>query len=142
MRIEHPINLYRSACREDGFTMIVAILVMFITSLLVAGAFVAANGDIKLTRTDTSQKQAYYAAMAGVARYKYQLNAEPSSWIKCPSYSHTVTGASEETYIVKTLPASKHTESECKAEKQAAIVESSGSESNRRANPAVRSARS
>ena len=34
---------------ESGFTMIIAIGVMFVTSLLLAAAFTAANGDIKLT---------------------------------------------------------------------------------------------
>jgi hypothetical protein len=110
--------------------MIVALLVMFITSLLIAAVFVSTNGDIKLTRTDTSQKQAYYAAQAGISRYKYQLNTEPNSWLTCPSYEHTVPGASEEKYAVKTLPSSSWEakgRTTCESGKQSSIVQSSGS---------------
>jgi hypothetical protein len=108
--------------------MIVALLVMLVTSLLVTAAFVGANGDIKLTRTDTSQTKAYYAALAGISEYKYQLKSNPNYWLKCPTTGEVkVTGTADETYTVKTLHSSKHTESECKAGKQSAILETSGS---------------
>ena len=108
-------RIRRSAAREDGFTMIVAIMALFISSLLVAAVFVGASGDVSLTRANTNQKEAYYAAMAGISAYKYQLNANTTYWQKCPSIAEgnvpgsTEAGATEETYKVKTLPATgKH----------------------------------
>jgi Tfp pilus assembly protein PilX len=121
-------NLRRIAHREDGFTMIIAVMVLFVTSLILAAVFTAANGDIKLTSTDSHQKSAYYAALAGISEYRYQLNTNPNYWLKCPSKENAeVPGETGETYTVKTLPATGHTESECKSEKQYAIVESASS---------------
>jgi hypothetical protein len=130
-------HLRQSATREDGFTMIVAILVMFIASLLVAAAFVSTDGDIKLTSTNTNQKKAYYAAMAGISAYKYDLQTSSNYWLSCPSIPEatsgatevTVPGATEEKYKVRTVPSEKHSESECKSGKQSAIIETSGSAS-------------
>jgi type II secretory pathway pseudopilin PulG len=126
-------RIRRAAGREDGFTMIVAIMVMLVSSLLVAAAFVSASGDVTLTRANTNQKEAYYAAMAGISAYKYQLNANPSYWQTCPSIpvatstekEFAVPGASEEKYKVKTVPATGSTE--CVAGKLATIAETSGS---------------
>ena len=119
-------RIRRSAMREGGITMIVAILVLFISSLLVAAAFVAANGNVKLTRDNTNEKKAYYAAMAGISAYKYELNAEPRYWLKCPSIpATTIPKATEETYKVKTLPAEGH--STCEENKQNSIINTSGS---------------
>jgi hypothetical protein len=130
MRIGAPKGSGRSLNGEDGFTLIFAIMIMFVASLLVAGVFVAADGDIKLTSATTNQSKAYYAAVAGISRYKYKLNSEPNSWEECPTLSNTVAKSSEESYIVKTLPSSKwekegHTT--CQPGKQISIVESSGS---------------
>ena len=55
MRIDAPKRPIRSLREEDGFTLIFAIMIMFISLLLVAGVFVAADGDIKLTSTSTNQ---------------------------------------------------------------------------------------
>jgi type II secretory pathway pseudopilin PulG len=126
-------RIHRAASREDGFTMIVAIMVLAVSSLLVAAVFVGAQGDVALTRANTSQKEAYYAAMAGISAYKYQLSANTSYWKACPSISTgtvpTPTGGSstQETYKVKTLPTTGSTESECLSGKQSAILEASGS---------------
>lgn len=125
MRIANIHKLHRSARREDGFTMIIAIMVMFVTSLILAAVFTAANGDIKLTSTDSHQKSAYYAALAGVSAYRYQLNANPNYWNTCPSKANAkVPGATGEEYTVKTLASTGHTEAECKEGKLSAIVES------------------
>ena len=129
-----PTHLRRSAAREDGFTMIVAIMVMFISSLLVAAAFVSADGDITLTSNNTNQKKAYYAAMAGISAYKYNVKAEGKYWESCPSIPETtVTGATEEKYKVRTVPSEKHTVEECEKAKESkkisAIIETSGSAS-------------
>ncbi|HUB37074.1 MAG TPA: hypothetical protein VL972_09630, partial [Solirubrobacteraceae bacterium] len=110
--------------------MIVAVLALFISSLVVAAAFVAAQGDAKLTGHDTSHKKAYYAAMAGISAYKYKLSAEPNYWKKCPSITETkVPGAEEESYKVETLPAAKTTtKQECESN-QTKILVASGSAS-------------
>lgn len=133
-------HIRRSAAREDGLTLIVAITVMFIASLLLTAAFVSAGGDITLTSQNTNQKKAYYAAMAGISAYKYDLQTNPNYWLTCPSIPETtsgktevaVPGASEEKYKVRTVPSSKWEKeghSACESGKQSSIIETSGSAS-------------
>jgi Tfp pilus assembly protein PilX len=62
--------------RQEGITLIVVLGVMFVTSLLVVGAFTAARGEVHLTSTDTAQKKAYYAAQAGISDYEYHLTQD------------------------------------------------------------------
>lgn len=117
--------------REDGFTMLFALLALFVGALLVAAAFTAANGDVKLTHRATVQEKAYYAAVAGVNRYQYQLTSAPEYWTKCPSLGSEASplkvtgtsseyGTSDEYYTVKTLGSTGHT---CESGKQASILE-------------------
>ncbi len=106
-----PIHRFRTlAAAQDGFTMIIALGVMFVTALLMAAAFEAANGDIHLSHDDATQKQAYYAALAGVQEYEYHLQANPDYWESCAEPSNTVpqeTGIETgEQYQIKLLPAS------------------------------------
>ncbi len=107
---------------EQGFTMIVTLVVLFITSLLLAGTWAAANGDIHLTQTDSNAKKAYYAAQAGISDYIYHLNQDVNYWTYCTEGSAAsnkslnkegltenrvkVPGASEEEYAVQLLHAS------------------------------------
>ncbi len=86
--------------------MIIALGVMLVTSLLLAAAFTAVNGDIHLSHTDTIQKQAYYAALAGVQEYEAQLQANPSYWETCASPASIVPQESNERYEIKLLTAS------------------------------------
>ena len=120
----------RAARADQGFTMIFVVMVLFVSSLLVAGAFAAAQGDIHLTRTNTAQDKAYFAAQAGVQVFQYQLNTSPNYWTTCP---HTpekekvkepvkVPATSDETYTYETLPATGH--AACESGKQNTIVES------------------
>jgi Tfp pilus assembly protein PilX len=74
-------NRYISA--EHGFSMIVVMGVMAASSLFVAAAFAAANGDLPLTRDSQDRKQAYSAAEAGINFYQYHLNQDPDYWTKC-----------------------------------------------------------
>jgi Tfp pilus assembly protein PilX len=90
---------------EGGFTMLVALGVMLVTSLLLIAAFTAANGDIRLSRVDTTQKQAYFAALAGVQEYEYQLQANPNYWQTCATPQAAVPQESAARYEVKLLPA-------------------------------------
>ena len=79
--IPHLRNRY--ICAEHGFSMIVVMGVMAASSLFVAAAFAAANGDLPLTRDSQDRKQAYSAAEAGINYYQYHLNQDPDYWTKC-----------------------------------------------------------
>jgi Tfp pilus assembly protein PilX len=117
---------------ESGFTMIIAIGVMFVTSLLLAAAFTAANGDIKLTYHESIQKQAYYAALAGIQEYEYKMQANPDYWETCVSPSNTVPQEPGERYEIKLLVASTAKGlTECSTSKPfESMIESSGSVAN------------
>jgi len=95
--------------------MIIAMLVMLVTSLLLVAAFTAANGDTQLSHVDLTQKQAYYAALAGVQEYEYRLEANPNYWESCPEPKGKVKGEESESYEVTTLAASSapSTENTC-----------------------------
>jgi hypothetical protein len=112
--------------------MIIAIGVMFVTSLLLVAAFTAANGDIKLTHRESTQKQAYYAALAGIQEYEYKMQANPDYWETCASPSNTVPQESGERYEVKLLVASTAKGlTECSTSKPfESMIESAGSVAN------------
>ena len=63
--------------------MIIVMGVMAASSLFVAAAFAAANGDLPLTRDSQDRKQAYAAAEAGINYYQYHLNQDPDYWTRC-----------------------------------------------------------
>jgi len=102
--------------------MLVTLAVLVIASLLMAGAWAAANGDIHLTQTDSNAKKAYYAAQAGISDYIYHLNQDINYWTYCTqgpaagnhalNQEHStanrvsVPGASEEQYAIQLLHAS------------------------------------
>lgn len=127
MRLSSFNRLRRRAGGEDGFTMLFALLALFVGSLLVAAAFTAANGDIKLTKKANLQTKAYYAAVAGIERYQVALTANPNYWVECPKTASatTVLGTTDEKYTYKTL-GSASASSGCTAGKQATILETSG----------------
>jgi hypothetical protein len=105
---------------EAGFTMIVTIGVLLVTSLLLVATFTAASGDINLTHEDLSAKKAYYAARAGISNYAFHLNADFNYWTYCkaagneslnlagetPLKTKTVPGTTDEKYAIQLLPAS------------------------------------
>lgn len=66
----------RNMASEGGFTLIVTLGVLLVSSLLMGAAFVAAEGDIHLTQGDTAAKKAYYAAQAGIQDYEYHLTQD------------------------------------------------------------------
>jgi Tfp pilus assembly protein PilX len=83
-RLHFPYRLHLPRlCRQDGFTLILTLLVLLITSLLLVAAFTAANGEIHLTSTDTAQKKAFYAAEAGLEDYEYQLTQDGNYLTYC-----------------------------------------------------------
>src|ERR1039457_3837876 len=59
---------------ERGFTILLAVYVLTITSLLLGAAYIAVLNDTGLSRNDLDQKRAYAAAQAGIAQYSYDLN--------------------------------------------------------------------
>jgi type II secretory pathway pseudopilin PulG len=99
-------RLNRALKAERGFTMIITIGVMFVSGLLLIAAFTAANGDIHLSHKDTTQKQAYYAALAGIQEYEYKLQVNPDYWETCETPPNTLSAESGEKYEVALLAAS------------------------------------
>ena len=90
MRIWAAARVMRvRAAAEDGFTMLVALGVMTVVTLLVAAAFVAAQGDIHSAQHDLDGKRAYYAARAGINVFLYKLNQNTELWQNCPSQATT-----------------------------------------------------
>jgi Tfp pilus assembly protein PilE len=118
--------------RQDGFTMIIALGVMLVTSLLMIVAFTAANGDITLSHEDLTQKQAYFAALAGVQEYEYKLQNNPNFWQTCEEPKSTVPEEASERYEVKLLVASsaKGFASCSTSSPFASVIESGGSLAN------------
>ena len=82
MRLNPEIRS-RFLAAEHGFSMIIVMGVMAASSLFVAAAFSAANGDLPLTRDSQDRKQAYAAAEAGINYYQYHLNQDPDYWTRC-----------------------------------------------------------
>lgn len=78
-------QLRRRLASESGFTMIVAMGVLAVTSLLIAAVFIAVTGDVHLSERDLDAKRAYYAARAGENAFLYQLNQNPNYWTTCSS---------------------------------------------------------
>jgi len=120
----------RTRCRADGgFAMIVALGVMFVTSLLLVAAFTAADSEIHLSRQSTTASQAYYAALAGVQQYEYELQNNPDYWESCAAPSGV---EGEQRYEVKVLAASTDVEgTECNsANPFKTVIESKGNLAN------------
>jgi hypothetical protein len=68
---------------EHGFTMVIALGVLLVTSLLVAAVLVAVAGDTNTTRHDLDSKRAYSAARAGLNAFLYNLDQNPNYWSTC-----------------------------------------------------------
>lgn len=66
--------------------MVLALVVLLVTSLLAAAVFATAQGDVSLTRGDLNGKRAYSAAQAAVQSYLYNLNINSTNsqwWETC-----------------------------------------------------------
>jgi Tfp pilus assembly protein PilX len=133
MRMNKPIIRIRTRVLDErGVTMIIALGVMLVTSLLLVGAFTSANGDVHNSRINTVQKQAYYAALAGIQEYEYQLQANPDYWQKCEESASTVPTEAGERYEIKLLAASSEPEgTKCSTSAPfATMIESKGALAN------------
>ncbi len=73
----------RRLSSEQGFTMVVALGVLLVTSMLLTGVFFALQGEIHIGTDDLAAKRAYAAATAGAQAYLYQLNQNPNYWSTC-----------------------------------------------------------
>jgi Tfp pilus assembly protein PilX len=71
---------------QGGFTMILALAVLTVTSLLSAAVFLTVSSDATLTQTDLNGKRAYAAAQSGLQAYLYALNSNATNsqwWETC-----------------------------------------------------------
>src|ERR1700682_4175454 len=85
--------------RDDGFTMIFVILTLLVTSVILAVTLSATKSDVGLARNTTLRDKAYYAALAGLQVYEYQLNTNSNYWSACPSVSNVaVPSTTDESY--------------------------------------------
>jgi type II secretory pathway pseudopilin PulG len=83
---------------EEGFTMVLALGVLLVTSLLLTAVFFALQGETRSGTNDLSAKQAYAAASAGIESYLYELNQNPNYWGTCSNdtvSSTSVPGSSD-----------------------------------------------
>jgi Tfp pilus assembly protein PilE len=106
MRIAFMPSRLEGLRSQQGFTMIIVLGVMLVSALLLAATFAASNGDVQLSHHDAVEKQAYYAALAGIQEYEYQLQNNPNYWQTCATPSGTVPQALSERYEIKLLVAS------------------------------------
>ena len=128
---------------EDGFTMIIALGVLMMTALLITLAFVAVEGDTKLTNRDVLNKKAYYAAQAGLNDYLYHLTQDGNYLTYCTSptpanaalnqesegttHKALVPETTDEKYAIDLLPAEDSTEKKCNTSNVVAtMIEQSG----------------
>jgi hypothetical protein len=95
---------------QEGVTMVIAMGVMLVTSLLLTASFLAARGDIHLSHTDTSQKEAYYASLAGIQEFEYELQVNPDYWQTCGKPTNELPQETSSSYKVRILPAKGQTE--------------------------------
>jgi hypothetical protein len=68
---------------ERGFSMFIVIMTMAVTTLFVAAAFAAANGDLPQSGGSQDRKATYAAAEAGMAYYLNHLQQDPDYWTLC-----------------------------------------------------------
>jgi Tfp pilus assembly protein PilX len=109
-------RLRRRLADERGFTMIVAIGVLAIVSMLTAALLLTVNNDVGFTKDDLNGKQAYAAAQAGVQAYLYNLNnnsTNSSWWETCSNDTVSQTAVPDSTtgatYSYAPVPANGNT---------------------------------
>jgi len=114
MHLKARLQRHARRCADErGFTMLLAVFVLTITTLLLGGAYIAVLDDSALSRNDLDQKRAYAAAQAGIQAYNFQLNQNVNYWESCLPAANsspvTVPGSADagatETYTIKPLVA-------------------------------------
>ena len=74
--------------------MFLVIMAMLVTSMFVAAAFAAANGDLPMSGIAKERKSTYAAAEAGLNFYLNRLQQDPDYWTKCDTGAGRRTPAS------------------------------------------------
>ena len=110
--------------------MIIALGVMLVTALLLAAAFTAANGDVDVSHRDLSQKQAYFAALAGVQAYEHELQVNPNFWETCKALKTTLPQEGSSSYEVTVLKASQSASACSTSNPFETVIENSGTQAN------------
>jgi len=87
-----PARLHARLRDERGFSVLLALFVLMITTTLLGATYAAVTNDTQLSRVDLDQQRAYAAAQAGIAQYVYELNQSPNYWSTCPGYPTPVAG--------------------------------------------------
>ena len=119
---------------EEGIALLYVLGAMVVVFGLSGAALAAVSLDTQGTAVDTSQKQAYAAAQAGIQRYLFDLNTNNTYWTQCvpqaqlqapqtewiyntgapETYPQAVPGSPTETYAVMLLPAAgQNTYTQC-----------------------------
>jgi hypothetical protein len=83
--MRNDMTMQLNARAERGFSMFIVIMAMFVTSMFVAAAFAAANGDLPVSGVAVQRKSSYAAAEAGLNFYLNRLQVDPDYWTKCAS---------------------------------------------------------
>src|SRR4051794_24926675 len=68
---------------ERGISMFLTVVAMLVTTMFVAAAFAAANGDLPQSSVATERKSTFAAAEAGLNFYLNRLQQDPDYWTKC-----------------------------------------------------------
>ena len=68
---------------QSGFSMFLVIMAMFLTSMFIAAAFAAANGDLPVSGDSKNRKSTYAAAEAGLNFYLNHLQQDNDYWTLC-----------------------------------------------------------
>jgi len=109
MHVSSARNPWARVREERGFTVLLALYVLAITTLLLGAAYYAVLGDTGLSRNDLDQARALAAAQAGIAQYSYNLNYNPNFWENCPTATNVAVGTaasgSTEYYSYQPVPA-------------------------------------
>ena len=90
MHVSTLIARLRAGRGQRGFTMLLSLYVLTITSMMLGATYVALVGDTHLSRNDLDQKRAYAAAEAGIAAYTYQLNENVNYWELCQTATNVM----------------------------------------------------
>jgi len=125
---------------ERGITMFLVVVAMLVTTMFVAAAFAAVNGDLPVSGVAVERKSSYAAAEAGLNFYLNRLQQDPDYWTKCdtgkapnsgelnpvnqlgasPLRWRTIPGSSDE-YTIELIPAPGYTS--CVVGKQYTFVD-------------------
>ena len=126
--------------REGGFTMGIVTVSAFVAMTAATVALATATGDVRGSKYDLEQKQAYDAAQAGINDYAFHLNNDNGYWARCdnvpapsavnlaPSTARrrAVPGGTGATYAIELLPATG--EAKClESDPVGTMLEQSGS---------------